>query len=131
METYQEAKSKGKRKWHRYFKQDPTERTIDEVHEAMMIHTKNLDQGQTQNWKNKCRFDFPKKHLGCSIGFPWPNNFPSSTDTYDSKTKWQYNCFVNTRVDEYWVPRLEQAMAKRKTWIATKQEGYEMGISLQ
>jgi hypothetical protein len=127
VQTYQGAAAtataaQGKNDWTRYFQESPpSERHVDEVNEAMMIHTKSLDIGQTQNWKNKCRFDFARKYLGCHVGFPWPNSntnnglVASNTNgTYDAATGWEYNCFVNQRVDSYWIPRLEEAMAKRK-----------------
>jgi len=113
MITYQEAQTAGE-SWNRYQPPDPTERNVDELTEATMIHTKSLDYAQTLNWKNKCRFDFPRKYLGCHVGFPWPNNTVSSTETYDKTTGWDYNCFVNQRVDDYWAPRLRQAMEERR-----------------
>jgi hypothetical protein len=114
MKTYQEAR-RTHEDWTQYFQESPpSERSIDEVGEAMMIHTKSLDMGLTQNWINKCRFDFAKKYIGCHIGFPWPNNIPSTDGTHNPATGWEYNCFVNQRVDSYWISRLEEAKAKRK-----------------
>lgn len=110
--------------WSRYFSEDPpSERKVDELHEAMMVHTKSLDPPQLQNWKNKCRFDFTKKFLGCSVGFPWPKNTASETETYDPATGWQYNCFVNERVDDYWAPKLHKAMEARKHPADIKSSG--------
>lgn len=114
MTTYQEAQRKNQH-WTRYFRESaPSERGVDEVNEAMMIHTKSLDLGQIQNWSNKCRFDFTRKHLGCHIGFPWPNNVPNPSHNHNPVTGWEYNCFVNDRVDSYWIPRLQEAMAERQ-----------------
>ena len=114
--------------WTRFFREDPpSERRVDELNEAMMIHTKNLDKSQTNLWESRCRYDFPKKHLGCSIGFPWADgvfqhdtnvkDHPSleqEQEDYDPLTGWKYNCHVNRRVDDFWIPRLAKAIQERQ-----------------
>jgi len=111
--THREAQIAGKR-WDRFFFESaPTERFVDEVHEAMMIHTKSVDLGMTSNLETRCHHDFGKTRIGCHSGFPWPGNQQSERDTYNATTGFIYNCFVNLRVDEYWIPRLEEAMRKR------------------
>lgn len=110
--TYQQAQEAGET-WRRYY--DPStveERNVDEVDEAMMIHAKSLDVAQTQKTHVRCRYDY-KKHLGCFVGFPWPDNQLSESDTYNVSTEMAYNCFTNPRVDSYWAPRLQDAMKKR------------------
>ncbi len=106
----------GKQNWSRYFEEEaPSERRIDEIHEAMMIHTKSLDNSQTRHWDQKCRFDFPKKYMGCSIGIPFPDMKGEIVqETYNIETGLEYNCHVNRHTDEYWAPRLEMAMMKRR-----------------
>jgi hypothetical protein len=112
--TYQDAQHAGQ-PWTRFFSEsEPHERFVDEVNEAIMIHTKTLDLGQTTNTENRCRFDFSRRHLGCFAGFPWPGNEQSEINTFDAVTGFIYNCFVNQRVDDYWIPILEEAMRKRR-----------------
>ena len=116
MMTHKEAQKKGQ-PWSRFFEESPpSERATNEETEALMIHTKSLDFGQTTNWKNRCRFDFKKKFLGCFIGFPWPNNQQAGKEgkAHDPSTGLIYNCYENESVDQYWAPQLETAMAKRR-----------------
>ena len=111
--THREAQIAGIR-WNRFFSEsEPTERFVDEVNEAMMIHTKSVDLGMTSNIDTRCHHSFGKRRMGCFCGFPWPDNQQSESDTYNVTTGFIYNCFVNRRVDEYWIPRLEEAMRKR------------------
>ena len=107
--------------WKRqYAKKEPSERVTDEIHEATMIDTKTLDFGQTG--VNRCRVDSKRKWLGCFIGFPWPNNTKVEEEEdaarrYDENGM-QYNCFVNDKVENYWIPRLEEALKKRKAQVS-------------
>jgi hypothetical protein len=112
-------KDEGAAKWERYYaEEEPSERVTDEIHEATMIHTKRLDFGQTMAWRNRCRMDSKRKWLGCFIGFPWPNNTKVEEEErvarYDENGM-EYNCFVNDKVENYWISRLEEALKKRKT----------------
>ena len=76
-------------------------------------------------------YNWTKKWQGCFIAFPWPqnnnnNNSSSSTsrnkdgvvqksveDTYDHETGMEYNCYINQRLDTYWIPKLRQALQER------------------
>ena len=110
--TYDDARA-SKAPWHRYFQESsPSERVTNEIQEATMIHTKSLDFGQTLNWKNRCRFNFKKKFLGCFIGFPWPFNKQNEEKGHDPLTGLEYNCFVNEKVDRFWIPKLREALAR-------------------
>jgi hypothetical protein len=112
--------------WKRYFT-EMTERVTDEIHEATMIHTKGIDSTLSANWKKRCRGDFKKKWLGCQVGFPWPNNTKvlvvegeGGGAHHDDENGMEYNCFLNNKVEDYWIPRLEQAIAKRKAAIPSR-----------
>eukprot|EP00980_Cylindrotheca_fusiformis_P022629 scaffold9523_cov103-Cylindrotheca_fusiformis.AAC.6 len=105
----------GGEKWSRSFMESSTsERTTDEIHEAMMIHAKSITQGHTMSWESRCAIDGKRKRAGCYVGFPWPSNTKSRTDNYDPDTKMEYNCFKNAKVDSYWIPRLTQALEARR-----------------
>lgn len=116
LETYQEAKQ-AQKPWHRYFgEQPPSERSADEVNEVVMVHAKTTESIMTRNYKTKCRFDFEKKWQGCYVAVPWPANMTSSSKEDDAHDEngLQYNCWINKRVDDYYVPKLREALAKRK-----------------
>lgn len=116
-------KDLGKKYWTPYY-EEQYERVTDELEEATMIHAKSLDFGQTVNWQGRCVVNSKRKRLGCYIGFPWPKNqqmeeLPEAK--YDPTSKMEYNCFVNEKVDQNWIPRLEQALEKRKPKIIDEQ----------
>lgn len=117
MWSYKDA-TESNQVWSRYYEEKPpSEREINEVEEAMMIHAKHIDRAALQNWDKRCRFDFKRKWLGCFVGFPWPNNTQIGEEgkAHDPATGRIYNCYVNNRVDSYWIPRLQDALAKRNT----------------
>jgi hypothetical protein len=106
--------------WKRYFA-ETTERVTDEIQEATMIHTKDIDFSSTKSWKSRCRGDFKKKWQGCNVGIPWPNNTKVvEGGAHDDGNGIEYNCFLNNKVEDYWIPRLEQAIAKRKATIPSR-----------
>jgi hypothetical protein len=110
----------GRNTWGRYYTEpSPSERVTDELHEATMIHTKGLDIGQTWYLKNKCQIDSIRKWQGCFLGFPFPNN-TKLEGAHDETDGWEYNCFVNDKVENYWIPRLEEALVKRDLLVTEK-----------
>ena len=85
---------------------DPQSRFIDEVNEGLMLHSKAIARQDTAGWKKNCH----KDHRGidqCRIGFPWPED--GSKATHD-KDGWEYDCYVNPRIDDYWAPILKKKL---------------------
>ena len=97
--------------WTRFLPKDPTERFVDEIQEATMIHTKTAGIEDTRNYRNRCNVGFEKRWKGCFIGFPWPNN--QEVQGLNQSDGTEYNCFVNEKVEDYWLPRLKESMIKR------------------
>jgi hypothetical protein len=92
----------------------PSERVTDELHEAVMVHTKTIKRDMTNRYKRRCRFDYDKKWQGCTVAYPWPNgSVGSGKETYDENGM-EYNCFVNRKVDDHWVPKLREAILHRR-----------------
>jgi hypothetical protein len=91
---------------------DPTERTPLEATEAVMVHTKVIAPHTTDNYQQKCRYEDPSKY--CPVGYPWPTltHSPPLDGPRMDANGMGYNCYVNHRVDEYWVPRLRSALAQ-------------------
>ena len=121
--TYQEE---GKR-WRRNFgERPPSERVTDEANEAVMIHTKSLKADMTARYKTRCRHDWQKKWQGCWVAVPYPSNV-SATDVHKPEYDidgMEYNCYINERVDNYWVPKLREAMkVRRQSWANIKMSG--------
>jgi hypothetical protein len=110
-ETFVESQQKSK-KWKRvYSERPPSERVTDEMNEATMIHTKGADEKLTDNYQNRCHFEFDKKWRGCYVGFPWPND-TEAPGAHDENGM-EYNCFINRRVENYWLPRLRYLLQDR------------------
>lgn len=111
-------------KWTRSFQQNHVyHRSTDEFNEAVMVHAKSVMYDQTKRYKEEaCHKDYTKKWQGCSVAFPWPNGTEKEGEESYDKDGMLYNCFVNEKVDNYWVPRLQDALRKRKAeWALRKQ----------
>jgi hypothetical protein len=91
---------------------DPMERTPLEATEAVMVHTKVIPPHTTNNYQQQCRYEDPS--TDCKVGYPWPTQDqspPLDSPKMDANGM-GYNCYVNYRVEEYWVPRLRLALAQ-------------------
>lgn len=84
---------------------------VDEVNEAVMLHGRFAKEHQ-QPWKRFCRT--LDKSQSCKIGIPWPRgmNWTEHEGAKDSDGNY-YNCHENTKVADYWVPKLKKAMLER------------------
>jgi hypothetical protein len=112
--TYKEAQQSHRPWSRRYVEQKPSERATDEENEAVMIHTKHLSAEMTDNYKNRCRFDYEKKWQGCWVAFPWPeSNGSRIVKVTHNDDGMEYNCWINKKVDEFWIPRLRSALKER------------------
>jgi hypothetical protein len=109
-----EYKDRNGKNWSQIY-EEVAERKTDEENEAIMLHAKTTTKGQTSRWKKRCHFQFDKKQLGCSIGFPWPEGKEDISNNHRPEDGMEYNCFKNERIDSYWVPRLKLALAKRQS----------------
>lgn len=101
--------------WERIHKESPTEQRIpNELTEAVMVHTKTVTFPQTTAWQQECHKDFDKKWKGCYMAVPWPDNVVRKGNQSYNEEGVLYNCFVNQKVDNYWAPRLSEAMERRR-----------------
>jgi len=116
VQTYQEAKNAKKNWVQRLTDANIMQTTSDELHQAVMVHTKSVSVEVANNWAEQCRHDYKKKWKGCWIGFPWPNGTASANETYNSEGL-EYNCFVNPAVENIWIPKLKKALASRAEFV--------------
>jgi hypothetical protein len=98
-----------------------TERHIhefDEKYEATMLHTKTKVAHNTIGWSSNCRSTknaFTSDGGICNLGFPLPTSKDeSSPPPLVRDDGWAYNCYMNEKVENYWWPKLEKAIQKRK-----------------
>uniref|UniRef100_A0A7R9WTT3 Uncharacterized protein n=2 Tax=Craspedostauros australis TaxID=1486917 RepID=A0A7R9WTT3_9STRA len=89
---------------------DPLSRFGDEVNEGLMVHSKAVARQDTAGWLRHCNVKGGGDGF-CRIGFPWPDGAEERGETKDADG-WKYNCYLNPKIDDFWVPKLEKAMAK-------------------
>ena len=83
---------------------DPQSRFANELTEVTMLHTKALATQDTSGWQERCK---GLRRGYCRVGRAYP--FDDSNATKDAEG-WLYNCYVNEKIDNYWVPRLEGSL---------------------
>lgn len=93
----------------RFAEKPPSERVVDEIKEAVLVHTKTIKKDMTNFYETRCRNDYAKKWQGCWIAYPWPNDKEEKPN--EDANGMEYNCFINRKVEDYWVPKLRQALA--------------------
>lgn len=114
MEHYRATISKGK-KWQRVLRESsPSERVTDEENEAVMVHTKIVTWKNTRDTPLRChktgRVNRLWRAKGCYIGFPSPNG--TATYGLSGEDEMVYNCFINQKVENYWLPKLKEQLEK-------------------
>lgn len=103
-----ETLAAGNVNWRPHISTDPLSRFSNEINEGTMLHTKAVATQDTADWLNACKGE---SRLTCRIGNPYPDGAYEANITKDSGG-WMYNCFVNKRIENYWVPQLELEMAQ-------------------
>jgi hypothetical protein len=91
-----------------YGESGPSERNADEFAEAVMVHTKTIQKDMTNKYETKCRNDYEKKWQGCWVANPWPE--AKTQEVKEDADGMEYNCFINQKVEDYWIPKLRQAL---------------------
>jgi len=115
LQTKEEAKTMNV-DWPTHFRESrTTDKLTDEIHQAVMIHTKTTVPEYTTEWKTRCKAGIKAAHRkNCRVGFPWPQNNDeiiekATTDGFG------YNCYTNEKLNNFWMPKLRDAMEKRNT----------------
>lgn len=70
-----------------------------------MLHTKAVATQDTIDWETACNAGYEGKAM-CRLGTPFEENM-TPAQIANGDEGWQYNCYVNHKIDDYWVPRLE------------------------
>jgi hypothetical protein len=84
-------------------------KVVDEIKEATMLHSKSVVWDQTRKWEKACKLNNPI----CKVGFPFPEGKHRSDGVLKNDDGYTYNCFVNKKVENTWVPKLEAALQNR------------------
>ena len=108
--------------WYRRGFPDKRQRFADEVTEGLMIHTKAVARQDTAGWQRVCHIDNLKKPKGqqglCRLGVPWPTEKeeyedPAMNGVNATKEGWAYNCYVNEKVEKFYIPKLEASLQEK------------------
>jgi len=84
---------------------------IDEEKEGLMLHTKSVVKDQTKYFERNCKSTKPAAMGQCKLGFPWPNGVVSSENVQDTNGN-VYNCFVDERIENVWIPKFKAELKK-------------------
>jgi len=108
-------------RWKRRAFPDPRQRFGNEVREGLMIHTKAVARQDTAGWEKVCNISNlskPKRQQGlCRLGIPWPGG--DDTKANATADGWAYNCYVNEKVEDYFVPKLMEEMSAYEYFFAS------------
>ena len=105
---------------HRYTEQHI--HMFDEESEATMLHTKTKVSRNMLSWRNRCKsVDNVFHEGGCLLGFPIPKELVTKVHTKPLRDDgWAYNCFLNEKIEDYWWPKLADAIQKRRETTVPK-----------
>ena len=99
---------------------DPLSRFGDEVSEALMLHTKAVATQDTVFWELACSATYDGSAT-CRLGTPFPEDLTGVNMTAGDEG-WKFNCYVNHKIDDYWVNLLEDQLKQHIPEIAQKLE---------
>lgn len=89
---------------------DKNSRFSDEINEGTMLHTKAMARPDTAGWNTTCKSATAGRVPGtCRIGTPYPDDADETTLIAD-EDDWLYNCWINKKIENFYVPMLEQAL---------------------
>ena len=116
--TEKETRSASESWLHRYVERHTHE--FDEEKEATMLHTKTKVARNMLSWGTRCKQSSLVEGY-CHIGFPFPL-IANKADTTNKMRDdgWAYNCFLNEKIENYWWPKLVEAVKKRKELTMSK-----------
>eukprot|EP00536_Pseudo-nitzschia_multiseries_P009147 jgi/Psemu1/257885/estExt_Genewise1Plus.C_2500012 len=90
---------------------DPLSRFANEQTEVTMLHSKAIATQDTAGWQTRCTGQM--KRGSCRIGVPYPS-LNTSSEVLKDDEGWLYNCYVNPKIENYWVPLLDEELRKSK-----------------
>jgi hypothetical protein len=99
-------------RYNRRYKVSST-RYADEETEGTMLHTKAIVEKQILYWNKTLIINSQNSKIGVNwpAGLEESQNPDKTVEMHD--TKYVPNCYPVEKIDEYWVPKLSEALAKR------------------
>ncbi len=87
---------------------------MNEKEEGVLIHAKTTVPAETYSRESLCTLNAPSH---CLVGIPCPDDLPFIDELHqknvfhDENGKF-CNCWMNRKVENFWVPKLVQALGK-------------------
>eukprot|EP00980_Cylindrotheca_fusiformis_P011585 scaffold2744_cov136-Cylindrotheca_fusiformis.AAC.2 len=78
---------------------------------GLMIHTKAVATQDTVFWEETCSASYTGSGT-CRLGTPFPDDMTGVDETKGDEG-WKFNCYINKKVDNFFVPRLEEDLRKQ------------------
>ena len=97
---------------------DPLSRFGDEINEALMLHTKAVAHQDTVHWEEACLASYDGGTF-CRLGVPFPDDL-TGVDVDKGVDGLKFNCYVNHKIDDYWVPKLEDKLKEHVPELAAR-----------
>jgi hypothetical protein len=103
--------------WSRRHRSRNSERFVDDLSEATMMHTKSTLPSKTVGYKERCQQDYQltSKHEKCMVGFARPLDWKEGDSEFRINDKYKYNCYMNPRIVTEFAPKLKMAMNSWRT----------------
>ena len=73
------------------------------------------------NWEEACLASYDGGHF-CRLGVPFPEDL-TGVDVDAGIDGLKFNCYVNHKIDDYWVPKLEEKLKEHVPQIAARMAG--------
>ena len=83
-----------------------------------MLHTKAVATQDTVFWESACKATYTGK-AACRLGSPFPEDMTGVNETLGDEG-WKFNCYVNHKIDDYWVPLLERDLKPHIPELASR-----------
>ena len=86
-----------------------------------MIHSKAVATQDTIGWESACHAatNLEGKQM-CRLGTPFPDDGTPVDEAKGDEGGWKYNCYVNQKIDNFYVKNLEEELKKSIPEIAAK-----------
>ena len=85
---------------------------------ALMLHSKAVATQDTAFWDKVCKAEY-EGGATCRLGTPFPDDMTGVNITLGDEG-WKFNCYVNHKIDDYWVPLLEQNLKAHIPELASR-----------
>ena len=87
---------------------------------ALMLHSKAIATQDTVFWETACKVEYTGGQT-CRLGTPFPDDLATVNETRGDDG-WKFNCYVNHKIDHYWVPLLEKQLKDHIPQLAGRME---------